>query len=138
MSRQNQYLDTLVVDGKDCGVWDKLDGGEVDSSELKYKPGGMAPEVSLGGTVSVGNVTLERLFDIESRDDSTLLRWLASRTGAAVCTVSRQPLDRDGHPFGKPLVYAGRLKTVNPGPTDSNSEAASLWTVVISTAGNVG
>jgi hypothetical protein len=58
--------------------------------------------------------------------------------GKALVAVARQPLDADGQPFGKPLLYTGKLLTVTPGDTDSNSTAAQLWQIVVSTEGEVG
>jgi len=44
------------------GVWDKRSGGEVDTDIYKYKPGGMAPQVSLGGSKTIGDLTISRLY----------------------------------------------------------------------------
>jgi hypothetical protein len=132
--RMDQWSNTVVIDGRPFGVWDTLDGGESDSEETKYRPGGMKPQVSLGGSRSIGNLTLSRLL---SRPDWTYARSLMSRTGQAKCVVSRQPLDTDGNPWGTPLTYRGTLKTVTPGGSDSNSSDAQTWEIVISTEGSV-
>jgi hypothetical protein len=50
MSRLDQYNVTVSLDGTPLGTFDKMTGGEIDSEETKYKPGGMAPQVSLGGS----------------------------------------------------------------------------------------
>lgn len=134
--RQDQWLNTITIDGRALGVWDTLSGGSVESEETKYKPGGMAPEVSLGGTTTVENVTLGRLL---SREDWDFMHHLmASRVGKARCSISRQPLDVDGNPFGRPLVYTGVLQNVVPGDTDSNSSDAQIWEITISTEGSIG
>jgi hypothetical protein len=51
-TREDTWLVSLSIDGRDLEVWDKLSGGEVDSDESKYRPGGMAAEISLGGTIT--------------------------------------------------------------------------------------
>lgn len=132
--RQDQWSNTVTIDGQPMGVWDTLDGGESTSDEVKYKPGGMQPEISLGGSRSIGNLTLSRLLQ---REDWEFMRRMMNRTGRARCTVSRQPLDADGNPWGRPLTYRGVLMSVTPGGTDSNSSDALTWEIEISTEGSV-
>lgn len=130
------WYNTVSIDGTPLGVWDTLSGGDVGSEETKYKPGGMQPEVSLGGTTSVENVTLGRLM---SREDWDFMhRLMSSRVGKAPCTVARQPLDVDGNPFGRPMVYQGVLQNVTPGDSDSNSSDAQVWEITVSTEGSIG
>lgn len=133
--RQDQWSNTVTIDGTPMGVWDTFGGGDVEAEETKYRPGGMQPQVSLGGSTSVNNVTLSRLLGKE--DWPVMHDLMSSRVGKADVTVSRQPLDADGNPFGRPLVYRGKLQNVNPGDTDSNSADAQTWTIVVSTEGNV-
>jgi len=135
MSRQDQGAITVVIDGENTGIWDKLSGGEVDSEETKYKPGGMAKEISLGGSVNTGNVTISRLY-VLARDHVKIKQWI-SRVGKAVVTVSKQPLDVDGNAFGDPLVYNGILKMVTPPELDSESNDAALVELEVSTSGTV-
>src|SRR5262245_29705370 len=103
MSRADQYAVGVTIDNTYTGIWDKMTGGEVDSEETKYKPGGLAREVSLGGSVNLGNVTVSRLFDL--RRDLPLIKTWMNRVGKAEVTVSKQSLDVDGNVFGPPLVY---------------------------------
>lgn len=135
MSRMDQYSVSVEIDGHDEGVWDKMSGGEVDSEETKYKPGGMAMEVSLGGSRSVGNVTVSRLYVLD-RDHPKVKTWMA-RAGRAPCKVSKQPLDTDGNVFGAPIVYTGKLKAVTPPEVDSESSDAALVEIEVSTSGTV-
>lgn len=135
MSRQDQYAVSVAIDGQDTGVWDKMSGGEVDSEELKYRPGGMASQVSLGGSVTVGNVTLSRLYVLD-RDHVSVKGWI-SRVGKAAVTVTKQPLDVDGNAFGQPIVYTGKLKRVTPPEHDSESNDAGMVEIEVSTSGSV-
>lgn len=138
MSRQDQYAVTFNVDGRDLGVWDKLSGGEVDSEETKYKPGGMGSQITLGGSVEVGAVTLSRLYVLaRDHEGATGIHWLLSRVGKGRCTVNRQPLDADGNVYGRPVVYTGTLKTVTPPEIDSESSDAALIECEITPAGTV-
>ena len=134
--RQDQWANTVSIDGKPWGVWDTLGGGAVEAEDTKYRPGGMAPERSLGGHVTVSNLTLGRLLD--RPDWEGMSNLMRSRCGKAPVTVSRQPLDVDGNPYGKPLVYCGTLMSVTPGDTDSESTDAQVWEIGVSTVGSIG
>jgi hypothetical protein len=141
MSTQNQYDVTVSVDDPNgtlgqLGTFDTMTGGEVDSEDLKYRPGGMAATVSLGGTKTVGNVVVGRLYRLNR--DHPIIHRMTQLVGRANVTVSKQPLDADGNAYGQPLVYTGKLKTVTPPEVDSNADDAAVWTMEISSAGTVG
>jgi len=131
MAREDQFMWGLTIDGRDLGFWDKGSGGNVDSNETKYKPAGL-PAVTLGGSVTTENVTLQRLYEI-GRDD-VLEPWLISRAGKGNGTASKIKLDDDDNPVGKPLVYVAKLKQVIPPDTDSESGSAALIQVELSVA----
>lgn len=135
--RVDQFRWTLTLDGQDLGVWDKQTGGHGGSEETKYRPGGMGGEVSLGGRATRENQTFTRLYDLE-RGDNELLRKLDQRRGRGKITASGQPLDVDGHPFGKPDVYAGTLMTVNRPEHDSEGTGPALMEITVSTVGEIG
>lgn len=136
MSRQDQYSVSVTVDGIRLGVWDTLEGGEVDSEETKFKPGGMAPSVSLGGSVEVGNVTVSRLYDL-ARDHS-IVHWLLGRVGRAQVVVSKQPLTADAAAYGSPIVYRGILKSVTPPEVDSTGSDPSMIELEVTPGGSIG
>jgi hypothetical protein len=79
-TREDTWLITALVDGVDLGVFDSKSGGELDSEERSTSPGGMAAEISLGGTRTIGNVTLSRYCD--RLRDWPRIKWLHSRVGA--------------------------------------------------------
>jgi len=120
------------VNGKmlDYGIWDKWSGGEVDSDETKYYPGGMAPPVSLGGRRTAGNVTISRLYRLQ-RDHAGAkgsggIQKLIDSAGKSKATIHRQPLDLQGQAFGKPITYNATLKRVTPPDLDSEQSGAAL------------
>jgi hypothetical protein len=117
--RKDQHRVTVVVDGRKLGVWDILTGGETDSDELKYRPGGMAPQISLGGTVTVGQLIVSRLYKLDR--DHAQIHWLLGRVGKGNAVVNKAVLDPDGNAYGKPLVTKGTLKRVTPPEVDSNA-----------------
>lgn len=132
--REDTYEVTLTIDGESFGIWDKLSGGAITSSELKYRPGGMRPARSLGGSKSVENITITRLYD--DVVDGFLTR-LESKVGNGRCVATKQLLTTKGAPIGSPLVYTGVLQTVTPPDADSESDDAGLLAVEISTDGQV-
>jgi len=109
----------------DLGVWDKKSGGQGDSEETTYPPGGMKPNVSLGGRQTVENVTVSRLYRLV-RDHQNLLARLYAGRGKAEMVVKQQPLDINGHAFGQPITWRGKLKRVTPPDHDSESNDAAL------------
>jgi hypothetical protein len=133
--RQDQYDVRVVVDGTDLGTFDKLTGGEIDSEETTYKPGGMGARVSLGGSVNPGNVTVSVLYDLTRIH--TIIHWLIGRVGKAKATISKQPLDVDGNAFGTAITYPARLKQVNPPEVDSESSDAALLELEFTVDGSV-
>lgn len=121
-TREDTWLCTLSIDGTSLGIWDSLAGGEIDSEESKYNPGGMVGEISLGGRKTVGNVTLARYLDWAR--DWSIMAFLVGKVGAGRVTIGRQPLDPNGVVRGNPLTYEGTLKTVTPGDVDSEGTDA--------------
>src|SRR5262245_3290209 len=134
-TREDTWLVSLSIDGRDLEVWDTLDGGEIDSEEAKYRPGGMAAEISLGGTRTVGNITLGRNYDYLR--DHPLMQWLVDRVGFGRCTIGRQPLDPNRVPQGSPTRYTGTLKTVTPPAIDSMSNDPAKIELEITIDGTV-
>lgn len=134
--REDQFAVTVTADDRPLDLFDKFSGGVASAEETKYKPGGMRPQRSLGGSSTIDNVTVSRLYELAR--DHDLVRWLRSRVGKAQMTVAKQPLDVDGNPWGKPDVYTGKLQRVTAPDHDSESSSAALFELEISTEGTVG
>lgn len=134
--REDQFAVTVAVDDEPLGVFDTFDGGDTTAEETKYKPGGMQPQKSLGGSAMTENVTIARLYERER--DVELAKRLRSRVGKANATVSKQTLDTDGNPWGKPEVFTGILQRVTTPNHDSESTSAARFEMEISTEGTVG
>jgi hypothetical protein len=132
-TRSDTWRATVSLNGENLGVWDKVTGGAIDSEELKFKPGGMAPQVSLGGSKTNENVTLQRLYRLVR--DHNHLQKLINAVGRGSVVVSKQPLDVDGNPFGRPIVYKGILKRVTPPEHDSESNSPAMLEIEVSTSG---
>jgi hypothetical protein len=125
----------VVIDGRNFFTWDVLTGGETDSTELTYKPGAMANAISLGGSVTVGQVILNKNYDLQR--DTAQIHWLLSRVGKGTVVIHKQPLDVDGNVYGKPLVYTGILKRVTPPEVDANATDAALIEIEVTPQGLV-
>src|SRR6266545_3717588 len=125
-TRQDTWQIRLQVDGTshNGSVWDKKSGGELDSDEVKYNPGGMANPISLGGKRMTGNVTLQRLYD--RADDHDRINELFNAVGRGKVTIGVQPMDPDGNVYGKTIHYHGILKRVSTPDVDSESNTAAL------------
>jgi hypothetical protein len=130
------YSVSVAVDGDDYGIWDKMDGGDVDSNEKKYKPGGMAPEISLGGSRTVSNVIVSRYYDLDR--DGSIIKTLFDRAGKGQVTVTKQPLDINEVPYGEPIVYQGTLKMAKAPAVDSESSEEGRVEIEISSAAIIG
>lgn len=136
MSRMDEYQITVTINGTDYGVWAKMDGGDADSTDTKYKPGGMQPEISLGGAKTVNNITVTRLYLRER--DHVAVPALVEAVGKGAATITKQPLDVEGNVFGQPLVYTGVLKMVNLPKADAESAGAAEIALEISTKATIG
>lgn len=135
LSRKDAYDTTVTIDGINLKTFDTLTGGEIDSDELKYKPGAMAPEISLGGSVTVGQVVVGRLF--QAADDA-LIDKLIPKVGKGKVVINKQPLDVDGNPSGRALVYTGVLKRITPPEVDSTSTDPAIIEFEVTPNGTVG
>lgn len=135
MSRSDQRSVSVTIDGTPTGIWDALSGGEADSEETKYRPGGGGAQVSLGGPTTLENLTLSRLFKLD-RDLPKIKGWMAKR-GKAPVVVTEQFLDRDGNVASTGLTYRGVLKKVSPPEHDSESSDAAKVEIEVSVAGDV-
>src|SRR3990167_8321447 len=128
MSREDQYNVTATVthngETRNMGTYDKMGGGEIDSSEKKFYPGGLQPQISLGGKKVVNNVTLSRLYDLER--DHSQKGWLIAAVGKGTVVITKTSLDVDGNVFGEPLVYNGTLKQVTFPEPDSESDDGAM------------
>jgi len=135
MSRVDQYDVSVSVDGVDLGTFDKMSGGEVDSEETTYKPGGMGARISLGGSQNIGTITLSRLYDLNR--DHLIVHWLMGRAGKGWVVIKKKSLDVDRNVFGRPLTYQGRLKLVHPPDVDSEAADAAQLEMEVTPAGTV-
>lgn len=124
---------TLKVGDADWGVWDTRTGGKLAGGGTTYRPGGTTKQLALGGPPTIDNVVLTRIYDADR--DHAPLEGLLNSIGRR-CQVSQRILDEDGNVFKQPLIWSGRLLSVEAPDYDSNSTDAALVTVEIAVDGN--
>lgn len=132
-TRADTYSVSVSVEGINFGIWDQMEGGDVDSEEFTYPPGAMQDPISLGGRRTVENVTLRRNYRLV-RDHANSQRWIGW-VGRADVVVTKQPMDVDRNVFGKPLVYRGTLKRVSFPDHNSSSNDAGLIEIEVTVDG---
>jgi hypothetical protein len=129
-TRQDTWTIRVHLNGNTTGIWDKKTGGELDSEETKYSPGGMAPQLSLGGRHVPGNVTLQRIYDLHN-DHDHIQEWLGA-VGKGQVDVFSVPMDVDGNVYGQPIQHSGILKKVAMPDIDSESSSAAMLEIEVS------
>lgn len=130
-----QVMDLATHQMVNLGTFDKMSGGVVSADSAQYRPGGMEPPVSLGGTRTTSNVIVSRLYRL-IRDHDHQQR-LINGVGRAKMIVSKQPLDIEGNadPTHKPFVYRGILERWQSPEVDSESTTAGLLELEMSVEG---
>jgi hypothetical protein len=130
-TRQDTWVIRAHLNGNTIGIWDKRTGGELDSEETKYSPGGMNPQISLGGRNQPGNVVLQRIYD-RVNDHDNLLQKLYDAVGNGEIDVYSRPMDLDGNGYGQAIHHNGILKRVAVPDVDSESSTAALLEIEVS------
>lgn len=129
--RTNQQVVTLSLkdpatgEVRNLGEWDKFEGGGVDSEETVYTAS-RGRRVSLGGTVSVENVTLSRNYELAR--DHAQVGWLLALVGRGEGTIAKAPTDQAFEVVATvgALGYIGTLKRCTPPEVDSESDDPAM------------
>jgi hypothetical protein len=125
--RSDQALITVTITpsiGLDLGSWDVFEGGDNTVDDLTVLPGGMAPQVALGGIPKRSPVTVKRLW---SSALIPIFKALDAQAGQAAVTVGYTVLSTSKEPAYPAVSYTGILGTVTrPNYDAMKSEAAYL------------
>jgi hypothetical protein len=124
---------TIAGVTKDLGTWDTWEGGNVGADSTKYRPGNMGPQMALGGSPEIDDITLTKYYD--KGQDNPNDTWLANGVGGARVSVKKQPLDPDGRVYGSPYNINGTLVGYQHPEHDSNSADFGLVTIVVAPTG---
>jgi len=133
-TRQDTWMVGLQVENPhdpgqflEFGIWDTRSGGEIDSDERLYYPGGMLPPYSLGGRPTPNQMTIARNYRIGRDHMGTAgppgVQTLIDAVGVSRVIVTVFPMDRFKNQSSRAIVWTGTLKTVNL--PEHNSESAS-------------
>lgn len=136
--RQDQASCTLTVNGRELPfVFNKRDGGEVDSETSKSFPGGGRRQKAHGAPATVEDVTLAGEM-VPDRDHGEI-QWLKSLVGSEpVAGVVENALDANGAAYRVLNTWTGILKRVNTGTYDANSSDMREFELEVTTDGEVG
>lgn len=112
-------------------VWSSLEGGDAESNDTKVWPGGMQPQVSLGGPRTRTDATIKTPY---SPALHALLVPLENVAGNAAMSVSYTPLDASGNPAANSptVTLHGILKTVTRPNYEASAQAAAMLSLVMS------
>jgi hypothetical protein len=136
--RQDQASCTLTVNGRELPfVFNKRDGGMVDSETSKSFPGGGRKQRAHGAPATVEDVTLNgEMVPDRDHDD---IQWLKSLIGSEPdAGVVENALDGNGAAYKVLNTWTGVLKSVNTGSYDANSADPREFEVEVTTHGEVG
>lgn len=125
MSTAQQWQITATFDGTPLGEFETRTGGDVSAEVAKRRPGGMRAEKTYSALPTAADVTIARVYERERDHDQ--VRLCNSRVGAGVLTISEQPLDDNGVPWGRPTTWVGKLNHVAPSDIDANSGDARTF-----------
>jgi|SRR5947209_112366 len=118
--REDQFLLQCSVAGVNLPIvysWAEWEGGDVEGEDQKTRPGGMLPQVNLGGPATRTDVTMRRQYSAQLHPFIVALENVA---GKASGTLSYTPLDANGNPNGGTVTITGILKNVVPPPKNAN------------------
>lgn len=122
MGAKNMIRTTASVAGVPLGEFRTFSGGAFDMGERKSRNGAGQAAIARKGLRTTENVTISREDDGALIDGQPQIEWAKAQRGKTM-TVTRQPLDDDGNPRGKPTVYTGVLKRVGPGEGDVSDDS---------------
>lgn len=124
----------VSVDEQNLGVWTTKSGGAVEIEDTKHRPGGLEPQIALGGLQSVENVTVSKLYDAEMA--SGLFSKLYASMGKPM-SVTYQPINADKTNKGNAVTYEGILGRVAPPDADANSSDVAMLELELFAHGTV-
>jgi len=128
MRREDLYNCYIEIRGSDGTLvklqCDKMSGiGMKAKSQVYRAANGLETEQVLGAPRKADPVTLTRLYDPTV---DAVAPWLLSQCGRASVTVTKEPLDENGHKLGNNLIQTGKLDDFTTPGTDSESDKAAL------------
>ena len=128
--RSDQAAVNINVQGVplDTASWDSMEGADPVAESVDVYPGGMAPQVALGGLPKWSPLTITRLWS-----DVLIAQFkgLTGVVGFGPVTASYVVLEPNHTPSGQNITYTGVLTScMRPGYKASESKDAYLQITV--------
>lgn len=134
--RSDQALILVKVEGVsiDKLPWSMFEGAEGNVEGDPVLPGGMSPQVAVGGVPKLSDITVERDW---SDALAAVYKKLMAARGSAVAEVSWAILKRNKVPTGDVFSYSGVLIGVNRPNYKAGSSDGAMLKLVIQTNGEI-
>ena len=108
--------------------WATLAGGDLESEDVKTRPGGMVDQVNLGGPTTRTDATVTRPYTGELHPYITPLEEVA---GSGAMAISYAALDANKNVIPPTVTLGGILKNVQRPNWDSNTNGTAMLTLVM-------
>lgn len=108
--------------------WASLEGGDLESEDVKTRPGGMVGQVNLGGPTTRTDATVMRPYTKELHPYVVALENIA---GQGTMHVTYSILDANGNVIGPTVTITGILKNVTRPNFDSNASGVAMLSLVM-------
>lgn len=109
--------------------WATLEGGDLESEDVKTRPGGMVGQVNLGGPTTRTDATVSRPY---TADLHPYLWQLEAAAGSGTMHITWTILNSGGFAVGNGTVtLTGILKNVTRPQWDSNANGAAMLSLVM-------
>ncbi len=134
--RSDQWAIHVEVSGVslDKESWDMLEGGDPVAEETTVFPGGMQPQVALGGIPKWTPLTVERAW---SEALGAVYKSLAGASGNGVATVSAVQLNNAKQPTGQVYTYTGVLTSCERPKYKATESVEALLKITVGINGAV-
>ncbi len=108
--------------------WATLEGGDLESEDTKTRPGGMVPQVNLGGPTTRTDATVTRPYTAELHPHIVDLENVG---GQGAMSITYNILGANAQTIGTPVTLTGILKNVTRPNWDSNATGTAMLSLVM-------
>lgn len=108
--------------------WAALEGGDIESEDVKTRPGGLVGQVNLGGPTTRTDATVMRPYTKELHKYIVALENFA---GQGTMHITYTILDATGNVIGPTVTLKGILKNVVRPNFDSNTSGVAMLSLVM-------
>jgi hypothetical protein len=126
-SRKDNYRVSAVVGGKAVpDYFVTWSGGDGDSDDQPWREGD-GNLTNLGGKQSRDPITISR--EVKPDRDIPIYHELDAKRGKVEAVFTKQYVDDEENPIGKPIIRRGKLKKVTDPEADKNSSDPSTFSL---------